>query len=56
MTHFKMRAFIPPGEEVELEARLSSQDALAARVMLSAQVAGKVVATARVDFAAREPT
>ena len=56
MTHFKMRAFIAPGEEVELEASLSSQDALAARVMLSARVAGKVVATARVEFAAREPT
>jgi 3-hydroxymyristoyl/3-hydroxydecanoyl-(acyl carrier protein) dehydratase len=56
LTHFKMRAFIAPGEEVELEATLSSQDALAARVKLSAQVAGKSVATARVEFAAREPT
>jgi 3-hydroxymyristoyl/3-hydroxydecanoyl-(acyl carrier protein) dehydratase len=56
MTHVKMRAFITPGQEVELEATLSSQDALAARVMLSAQVAGKPVATARVEFAAREPT
>jgi 3-hydroxymyristoyl/3-hydroxydecanoyl-(acyl carrier protein) dehydratase len=55
MTHVKMRAFIAPGEEVELEATLASQDAQAARVMLSAQVAGKVVATARVEFAAREP-
>ena len=56
MTHFKMRAFITPGQEVELEATLSGQDALAARVMLSAKVAGKSVATARVEFAAREPT
>ena len=56
MTHFKMRAFIPPGQEVELEATLSSHDTLAARVMLSARVAGKVVATARVEFGAREPT
>jgi 3-hydroxymyristoyl/3-hydroxydecanoyl-(acyl carrier protein) dehydratase len=56
MTHFKMRAFISPGEEVELEATLSSQDALAARVMLGAQVAGKAIATARVEFAAKEPT
>jgi 3-hydroxymyristoyl/3-hydroxydecanoyl-(acyl carrier protein) dehydratase len=55
MTHFKMRAFIPPGQEVELEATLSSHDALAARVILSARVAGKVVAAARVEFAAREP-
>ena len=56
MTHFKMRSFITPGQEVELAATLTSQDALAARVMLSAQVAGKSVATARVEFAAREPT
>jgi 3-hydroxymyristoyl/3-hydroxydecanoyl-(acyl carrier protein) dehydratase len=55
MTHFKMRAFIPPGQEVELEATLSSHDALAARVILSARVTGKVVAAARVEFAAREP-
>jgi 3-hydroxymyristoyl/3-hydroxydecanoyl-(acyl carrier protein) dehydratase len=56
MTHFKMRSFITPGQEVELAATLSGQDALAARVMLSAHVAGKAVATARVEFAAREPT
>ena len=60
MTHVKMRAFITPGQEVELGATLSKQDATedagAARVMLSAQVAGKTVATARVEFAAREPT
>jgi 3-hydroxymyristoyl/3-hydroxydecanoyl-(acyl carrier protein) dehydratase len=56
MTHFKMRSFITPGQEVELAATLSGQDALAARVMLSAHVAGKSVATARVEFAAREPT
>jgi 3-hydroxymyristoyl/3-hydroxydecanoyl-(acyl carrier protein) dehydratase len=60
MTHVKMRAFITPGQEVELGATLSTQDATedarAVRVMLSAQVAGKTVATARVEFAAREPT
>jgi 3-hydroxymyristoyl/3-hydroxydecanoyl-(acyl carrier protein) dehydratase len=56
LTHFKMRAFIAPGQEVELGATLSSQDALAVRVALNAQVAGKSVATARVEFAAREPT
>jgi 3-hydroxymyristoyl/3-hydroxydecanoyl-(acyl carrier protein) dehydratase len=55
MTHFKMRAFITPGQEIGLEAALSGHDAAAARVMLSAQVAGKTVATARVEFAAREP-
>jgi len=56
MTHFKMRAFITPGQEVELAATLTSQDPLAVRVALSAQVAGKSVATARVEFAAREAT
>jgi 3-hydroxymyristoyl/3-hydroxydecanoyl-(acyl carrier protein) dehydratase len=56
MTHFKMRSFITPGQEVELGATLTSQDALAVRVTLSAQVAGKSVATARLEFAAREPT
>jgi 3-hydroxymyristoyl/3-hydroxydecanoyl-(acyl carrier protein) dehydratase len=56
MTHVKMRAFITPGQEVELGATLSSHDARGARVRLSAEVAGKPVATARVEFAAREPT
>ena len=56
MTHVKMRAFLTPGQKVEIGATLSSQDALAARVVLSAQVDGKSVATARVEFAAREPT
>lgn len=56
MTHFKMRAFISPGQEVELEATLSGHDALAARVMLSARVAGKMVAAARVEFSAGQPT
>ena len=55
MTHVKMRAFITPGQEVELGATLSSQDAATARVMLSAHVAGKSVATARVEFTQREP-
>jgi 3-hydroxymyristoyl/3-hydroxydecanoyl-(acyl carrier protein) dehydratase len=55
MTHVKMRAFITPGQEVELGATLASQDAAAARVMLSAHVAGRSVATARVEFAAKEP-
>jgi 3-hydroxymyristoyl/3-hydroxydecanoyl-(acyl carrier protein) dehydratase len=50
MTHVKMRAFITPGQEVELGATIASQDAEIARVMLSAQVAGKNVATARVEF------
>ncbi len=52
MTHVKMRAFINPGDEVELEAAVSGDDdAPVARVMLSARVAGKTVATARVEFA-----
>jgi 3-hydroxymyristoyl/3-hydroxydecanoyl-(acyl carrier protein) dehydratase len=55
MTNFKMRAFIAPGDDVELGAALSGQDARAARVSLSARLAGKTVATARLEFAAREP-
>jgi 3-hydroxymyristoyl/3-hydroxydecanoyl-(acyl carrier protein) dehydratase len=51
MTHVKMRAFINPGDEVEMEAALSGDDAGIARVLLSARVAGKTVATARVEFA-----
>jgi 3-hydroxymyristoyl/3-hydroxydecanoyl-(acyl carrier protein) dehydratase len=56
MTHVKMRAFITPGQEVEFATTIANQDADGARVMLSAQVAGKSVATARVEFAARMPT
>jgi 3-hydroxymyristoyl/3-hydroxydecanoyl-(acyl carrier protein) dehydratase len=55
MTHVKMRAFIAPGQDVEIGATLSSRDDLGARVSLSAQVAGKSVATARVEFKATEP-
>ncbi|MDQ6916979.1 MAG: hypothetical protein M3023_04075 [Pseudomonadota bacterium] len=51
MTHVKMRAFINPGDELELEATVSGDDAALTRVMLSARVAGKTVATARVEFA-----
>ncbi len=52
MTHVKMRAFINPGDDVEMEASLPADDADIARVLLSARVAGKTVATARVEFAA----
>lgn len=55
MTHVKMRAFITPGQQVELGATIANQDAAGARVMLSAQVAGKNVATARVEFRPGEP-
>jgi 3-hydroxymyristoyl/3-hydroxydecanoyl-(acyl carrier protein) dehydratase len=55
MTHVKMRAFVPPGTDLELGATLSSHDAHSARVGLSAHAAGKSVATARVEFAAGEP-
>jgi 3-hydroxymyristoyl/3-hydroxydecanoyl-(acyl carrier protein) dehydratase len=54
MTHVKMRAFIAPGQEVELGATLAGDDSTGARVMLSAQVAGKNVATARVEFVPEE--
>jgi 3-hydroxymyristoyl/3-hydroxydecanoyl-(acyl carrier protein) dehydratase len=51
MTHVKMRTFITPGQQVELAATLASDDASVKRIMLSAHVAGKNVATARVEFA-----
>lgn len=51
MTHVKMRAFINPGDELELDAALSEDNPAVTRVMLSAQVAGRTVATARVEFA-----
>ena len=53
MTHVKMRSFITPGQQVEIEAKLTPQDVSAGRIGLRANVDGKTVATARVEFAAR---
>jgi 3-hydroxymyristoyl/3-hydroxydecanoyl-(acyl carrier protein) dehydratase len=50
MTNVKMRAFITPGQRVELDAAISHHDDSIARVTLSAQIGGKNVATAKVEF------
>jgi 3-hydroxymyristoyl/3-hydroxydecanoyl-(acyl carrier protein) dehydratase len=53
MTHVKMRAFIAPGQAVELGAELVAGEGAAARtVRLSATRDGRVVATARLDVGA----
>ncbi len=54
MTHVKMRSFITPGQEVVIGTELADDDSALARVKLSAQVGGKLVATARVEFAEGE--
>jgi len=51
MTHVKMRSFIPPGEVLTLNAQRAP--AGEHRMMLSALVAGKAVATARLEYALR---
>jgi 3-hydroxymyristoyl/3-hydroxydecanoyl-(acyl carrier protein) dehydratase len=54
MTHVKMRAFIGPGQVVEIQASRAAGDSHPARIALSARVEGKTVATARVEFEAGE--
>jgi 3-hydroxymyristoyl/3-hydroxydecanoyl-(acyl carrier protein) dehydratase len=52
MTHVKMRAFIPPGDVLTLGAKCAPVGEH--RIMLSAQSNGKVVATARMEYALRK--
>ncbi|MCZ7563533.1 MAG: hypothetical protein M5U08_06705 [Burkholderiales bacterium] len=51
MRDVKMRAWILPGQRVELRAELAAPAAGAAAVKLSARVAGATVATARAEIA-----
>ena len=53
MTHVKMRSFIAPGDVLELAARTAPPDNANGKLMLSAQSAGKTVATARLEFTAK---
>jgi 3-hydroxymyristoyl/3-hydroxydecanoyl-(acyl carrier protein) dehydratase len=53
MTHVKMRAFIPPGEVLTLEAQRASSGGGAGRIMLSARAQDRTVATARLEYAPR---
>jgi 3-hydroxymyristoyl/3-hydroxydecanoyl-(acyl carrier protein) dehydratase len=55
MNNVKVRSFTTPGQEVELTAAATAQDDGGVRVALAARFAGKPVATARVEFAGREP-
>ena len=57
MTNVKMRAFITPGQIVELTAQLARNaggDATVATYSLGARVDGKAVASAKVDIAVGE--
>jgi 3-hydroxymyristoyl/3-hydroxydecanoyl-(acyl carrier protein) dehydratase len=54
MTHVKMRAFIVPGQQVDLRAEFAGLQDGATRISLSARDGdGKTIATARVEFARR---
>ena len=50
-----MRSFILPGQVVEMTAEMTSEARGTIAVALTAKVAGKRVATARVDIVAHEP-
>jgi len=50
-THVKMRSFIAPSQRLELAAELSPASSDVVRAMLSAKTDGRLVASARVDFA-----
>jgi 3-hydroxymyristoyl/3-hydroxydecanoyl-(acyl carrier protein) dehydratase len=53
MTHVKMRAFIPPGAVLDLDAALAPIDAASATLRLTARMDGKTAATARLEVVAR---
>ncbi len=50
----KIRAFMPPGESLEFEARLARQDAGSLTVHVEARKAGKVTGHSRIVFHAEE--
>ncbi len=52
MTHVKMRAFIPPGASVDIDAELTSSGAESATIRLAARMDGKTAATARLEVVA----
>jgi 3-hydroxymyristoyl/3-hydroxydecanoyl-(acyl carrier protein) dehydratase len=53
MTNVKMRAFVVPGQEVELGAELVAANGAAGTARLTASAEGRSVATARLDMAVR---
>ena len=53
MTHVKMRAFIPPGAAVDIDAELVPSGPETATIRLAARMNGKTAATARLEVVAR---
>jgi hypothetical protein len=53
MTHVKMRAFMPPGAALDIEAEFSAGEGGTGTVRLSTRMDDKVAATARLDVGAR---
>jgi 3-hydroxymyristoyl/3-hydroxydecanoyl-(acyl carrier protein) dehydratase len=54
LTHVKMRAFIAPGDTLEIAAEMAPRANGMARILLSTTAGGKTVATARLELAAME--
>lgn len=54
MTHVKMRSFIPPGEMLAVDAQRAPAGGGAGQIMLSARANGKIVSTARFEYAPRK--
>ena len=52
MTNVKVRAFMAPGDVLDLATELTPIDQRSARIVLTARANGKVAATARLDVAA----
>jgi 3-hydroxymyristoyl/3-hydroxydecanoyl-(acyl carrier protein) dehydratase len=52
MSNIKVRSFTPPGQRLQLEAKLVDASAAEARFAISAKADGKAVATARLALAA----
>jgi 3-hydroxymyristoyl/3-hydroxydecanoyl-(acyl carrier protein) dehydratase len=54
MTHVKMRSFIAPGDLLEITAEMTPPANGVERILLTTAADGKTVATARLEFTARE--
>jgi len=52
ITHVKMRSFMPPGAELDMDAELAPTNAESATIKLTARLNGKTAATARLDVVA----
>ena len=55
MTNVKVRAFMAPGDVLDLAAELQPIDDRTARIALTARAGGRIAATARLDVAAGAP-